>query len=298
MKIGRNEPCPCGSGKFKHCCIGVTRSADALQALQHLPSALPADRLYAQFVDLEDRLLIAISNDVLFNQIRRDCPRIADAFDNMCTQDLEALNQEVCRFTATLAAVVTRLPQGSFKRELCATCLALLTNATQTFVAATELTRRGFRLQPGILLRNVLESVSTVCHIVMNERDLKKLKTGKLSSTRTIASAKKVFPPFGHFYGLLSDSFTHIGHLHFSVDSGNSIKEYEVGEEALEFNLNALRFAIWSINVAAELAFFDSLSSHRYFRRISESAFAYDPSPEERDRMEQFLSVSRSPENS
>ena len=108
MKIGRNEPCPCGSGKkFKHCCIGVTRSADALQAMRHLPPALPADRLYAQFVDLERRLRIATSNDVLFNQLRRDGPRIAGAFDTMCAQDLDVLNQEMCHFVATLAAVTT-----------------------------------------------------------------------------------------------------------------------------------------------------------------------------------------------
>ena len=66
MKIGRNDPCPCGSGKkFKHCCIDVTRSADALQAMRHLPPALPADRFYAEFVDLENRLRIVTSNDVL-----------------------------------------------------------------------------------------------------------------------------------------------------------------------------------------------------------------------------------------
>ena len=292
MKIGRNEPCPCGSGRtFKHCCIGVTRSADALQAMRHLPPALPADRLYAQFVDLERRLRIATSNDVLFNQLRRDGPRIASAFDTMCAQDLDVLNQEMCHFVATLAAVTTKLPQGSFKHDLCMTCLVLLANATNTIVAAIELTRHGFRLQPGILLRNVLESVSTVYHIVMNQHDLNKLRDGKLSSTRTIASAKKVFPPFGHFYGLLSNSFTHVGHLHFSVDSA-TIKEYQVGEEALEFNLNALRFAIWNINVAAELAFFDSLSSHRYFRKVADNAFIFDPSPAERERMDRFLSAS------
>ena len=122
----------------------------------------------------------------------------------------------------------------------------------------------------------------------MNQRDLNKLKDGKLSFKHTIASAKKVFPPLGHFYGLLSKSFTHIGHLHFSVDSA-TIKEYQVGEEALEFNLNALRFATWSTNVAAELAFFDNLSSHRYFRRIADNAFIFDPSPAERERMDKFL---------
>ncbi|MCK4515654.1 MAG: SEC-C domain-containing protein, partial [Spirochaetaceae bacterium] len=30
MKIGRNDPCPCGSGrKYKHCCLGSDEAARA-----------------------------------------------------------------------------------------------------------------------------------------------------------------------------------------------------------------------------------------------------------------------------
>ena len=33
MKVGRNDPCPCGSGKkFKNCCEGKTTAKDALYA--------------------------------------------------------------------------------------------------------------------------------------------------------------------------------------------------------------------------------------------------------------------------
>lgn len=291
MKIGRNEPCPCGSGKkFKHCCIAVLTSVRAMEAISRLPPALPPDRLHAEFIDIENRLRIAVSNDVLFNQLRRDCPHIADAFDKMCAADLKDLNDEVCRFMAMVASVATTRAEGEFVRELYGTCLALLTNAVQTLIAAIELTRRGFRLQPGILIRNVLESVSTVCHIVINENDLKTLKDGKLSSTRTIASAKKVFPPFGHMYGLFSEQFAHIGHLHYSTNGENALKPYKEGEEALKLNLSFLRVAIWAINVAAELAFFDSLPSHRYFQRLTNNAFIYNPSAGERRRMELFLS--------
>ena len=34
MKIGRNEPCPCGSGrKYKHCCLDKKRSTPLYQKL-------------------------------------------------------------------------------------------------------------------------------------------------------------------------------------------------------------------------------------------------------------------------
>ena len=290
MKTRRNDPCPCGSGrKFKRCCIRDTRPADASQVKgAHQPELAP-DRFYAQILDLEAKRRIIVTDDVLFNQLRRDCPRIAKAFDSMCCQDLEALNQEVCHLTATLAAVATRLPHARFDLDLCTTCFALLDNSTHTFLAAVELTRRGFRLQPGILIRSILESVSTVLHVVINKSDLEKLKNGKLSSTRTIASAKKILPVFGPFYGQLSKSFVHVGYLHYSLDGGNSIREWQEGEEALRFLLGALRFVIWSINVAAELAFFDSLAPHRFFRKKPDGSVLWAPTAAERERMEELL---------
>jgi hypothetical protein len=138
---------------------------------------------------------------------------------------------------------------------------------------------------PGI--RNVLEVISTVCHIVVNEGELRTLQKGELDSTRTIASAKKVFPPFGQVYGLLSDHFTHVSTLHY--DTANPIKEYTKDEEALKMNLNFLRLTIWLINVVAELAFFDDVSAHRYFKKVTDDAFVYAPSDHERRWMEQFL---------
>ena len=290
MKVGRNEPCPCGSGKkYKHCCNDVI--ADALQSI--MPPELPKNRLYAQIVDLERRKQIVTTNDVLFNQLRRDCPRIAETFDRVCAQDFEILNQEVCHFVVTLAQVMISLQRtNGLRGDTYITYLTLLSNTAQTIIAAIELTRRGFRLQPGILIRSAVESVSTVCHVVMHPDDLQKIKRGKKKSflSTILSSAKKVFPPIGHLYGLLSANFVHVGSFHSSMDNFVSIQEYQVGEEALEFNLNVLRFAVWSINVVTELAFFESLVGHRYFRR-SENGVVFCPSPEERKHMKQFLSI-------
>lgn len=47
MKVGRNEPCPCGSGrKYKHCCLNATQSPTAPRwiPLEELP---PKVREYA-----------------------------------------------------------------------------------------------------------------------------------------------------------------------------------------------------------------------------------------------------------
>lgn len=288
MKIGRNDPCPCGSGKkFKRCHMEVARSVGASQSVPEIPPLLPPDRVYAASLDTENKRILFTSNDVLFNQLR-DCSQIAEAFDGMCAKDLEVINQEVCHCTATLISALATRPQAPPNSDLLVTCYALLANALQTFVGAVELTRRGFRLQSGVLLRNVVESVSTACHVALNEHDLEKLREGKLSASRTIATAKKIVPTFGKMYGLFSNSFVHISDFHYSVDSGSAVKKWEEGEEALEFILRALRFMIWSMNVAAELCFFDSLLAHRFFQKV-ESGFLFSPTPAERQRMEELF---------
>ncbi len=43
MKVGRNDPCPCGSGKkFKKCCLGKNREASATPALGGSASGVSA----------------------------------------------------------------------------------------------------------------------------------------------------------------------------------------------------------------------------------------------------------------
>lgn len=290
MKVGRSDPCPCGRGrKLKKCCIDEGHSTDAAEPAAALTPLLPIERVYAQFLDIENRRRIVTTNDVLFKQLQRDCPRITEGFDSLCAEDLKALNEELCHFVAVLAAATTRFPDGPSRQHLHVSCCTLLSNAMMTFLSALELTRRGFRLQPPILLRNVLESVSTAFHVVMNTSDLDKLQKGKLQSSRTIGSAKKIFPHFGHMYGLLSNDFVHIGDFHVSLDELNGISQWQQGDEALTFLLRALRFSIWSISVAAELSFFDSLPKHRFFQRLSDGRYRYAPTAAERKRMEDFL---------
>lgn len=289
MKVGRNDPCLCGSGrKFKHCCIEALKSVEAIRGLRNRPPpALPAERTFARFIDVEQRTEVVVSNDVLFNQLRRDGPRIVASFDALCSRDLDALNAEVCTFVSTVSATVTSAaPTGEIDQVLRATCLNLLMNGQQTFVSALEALRLGFRLQPGILVRNILETASTVCHLVIYPRELESFLDGRLSSTQTIAAAKRVIPPFGRLYGLFSDEFAHIGRLH---NSPNPLREYSANDEALATNLRFLRTAIWLINVVAELAFFDALSQHRYFRKLSENAFLYAPSESEQTRIQRLL---------
>ena len=164
-------------------------------------------------------------------------------------------------------------------------CAELLLNAFNSFGAATQLLRGGYCLQPGIIVRSVLEAVSTVLHLVQQPNDFAAYEKGSLRSTRTIDAAKKALPPFGQLYGYFSENFAHIGHLHRSI---NKLSEYTERHLALEVNLGFLRMAVWLLYVTVELLFNDLVEHPRYWHSVPKG-YRYDPSENERAWMSSFL---------
>ena len=82
-KIGRNQPCPCGSGKkYKHCCLSkdqASRAAAAGHAELHLPRAEPPE--YGFFLGEDD--LDKLSN------------RVVDLINDGRLEEAEAACQEL-----------------------------------------------------------------------------------------------------------------------------------------------------------------------------------------------------------
>ena len=81
----------------------------------------------------------------------------------------------------------------------------------KSFTAAFSLLRIAWRLQPFLCIRNSYEALSVVLHLFNYWEDLLNYKNGKLKSTTTSNSAKKLLPFFGQIYGQLSEEFGHIG---------------------------------------------------------------------------------------
>jgi hypothetical protein len=158
-------------------------------------------------------------------------------------------------------------------------------NASNSFAAATAILRMGYVLQPGIIIRSILESISTVFHLLQHPSDLAAYENHTLQSPKTIAAAKKALPPFGSLYGHFSDNFAHIGHLHKSI---SPIAEFKERHEALEVNLGSLRIAAWLLYVTTELLFNELVSAPRYWRPV-QNGYAYDPLQEERNWMLAFF---------
>ena len=239
--------------------------------------------------------MLEIRNTVLINQITRDAERIAKSFDDLHGSRVKDISKQFAHCFGLLTSGMIQATQE--EDELRIACGELLSNALNSIAASTYLVRGGFVLQPGPVIRSCIEALAVVLHLIQFQEDLKKYREHKFDSTRTIASAKRVFPPFGKMYGLLSREFTHIGQLHKQL---TSIREYTQGYEPLEMNLQFIASAVWMSYVCCELTFLDVVAAPRYWTEIpapspEQAAYSYDPSPMELAWMETFLGTASAP---
>ncbi len=211
--------------------------------------------------------------DSFFRDLREDCPRIAISFDRLCENDLRKIASLVSRIEEVL-----QLGIGHHKEnDLMCRCAVLLVNSTNSLVAATQLLRYGFTLQPGILVRTILEQISTVLHLISHPSDLSKILRGSFDLTDTIKSAKEILPIFGRLYGYFSGLHSHISDYHVTV---HPLKEYSERSEGLEANLDYLMISVLLIHMTAELRFFDQVKITYYWKHVGHGKFQYQPSTE------------------
>jgi hypothetical protein len=166
------------------------------------------------------------------------------------------------------------------------TCARLINTAMTTFIANIELARRGYRRQCMTLIRSIVETVATVLHLMTDPSALGAFHEGKLRSTKSITQAKNILPGFGSYYGMLSESFVHIGIGHSVLEP---LVEYRAGEAPLEVILNDMRLMVWLLFVTAELAFLDTVREPRYWQIVGRKCCSFNPSPREREWAYKFL---------
>ncbi|EME9747590.1 hypothetical protein N0725_04890 [Pseudomonas aeruginosa] len=241
--------------------------------------------------DSANSRVLEFRKTMLVNQVGRDAERIAKSFDALHAADLEKLSEQFAHCSAVLATGLVKIEQE--EDDLRMACAGLLYNALNSMAAAAYILRGGFVLQPGPVIRSAIESMAMALHLMQFPQDLQKHREHQFDSTRAVSSAKRVFPPFGKFYGLLSREFTHVGSLHKQL---TPIREYKGSEEPLDLNLKFLTSGIWMCYVSCELIFLDSVGAPRYWREIpvdveGHTGYLFDPSAEEKAWMEDFLGL-------
>jgi hypothetical protein len=230
---------------------------------------------------------ILVSHDLLLNQLKRDSGRIAESFDALCESDIKEVSKLLAQASTLLLQAMH--DKGRKDKELHSWSVVALLNIANSLSAAAHVLRAGYLLVPGVILRNAVEAMAVCLHGLLHPAALKKIQTGEFDSPVAIPTAKKVIPPFGLLYGLLSKSFTHIGPLHHQLQP---LVPYTERSEALELNLRLLRAAAWLFYVVVEFAFIDLLGeSGRYWKLERPNKAIYSPSEAEREWQAQFLGV-------
>lgn len=244
-------------------------------------------RAATAFMPEGEKKIVIFTDDMLINQLRRDGPRIEESFDRLCANDLAELSALLSKTNGLIYSGLSVAMQR--EDQLRIACAKLLLNGANSFASATAVLRMGYVLQPGIIIRALLEAVSTALHLMQHPKDLAAYENHTLQSPKTIAAAKRALPPFGPLYGHFSDNFAHIGQLHKSI---TPIREYTERHDALNVNLSSLRIAAWLLYVSAELAFNEIVVAPRYWHSV-EQGYKYDPTEQEKEWMKCFFQMAK-----
>lgn len=229
---------------------------------------------------------VFVTPDALLNQVKRDALKIATSFDALCEADMVEISSLFGEASTIVCNGMQRAIEAPRDDDLRLWSSEVLLNIANTLSAAVLVLRAGYRLVPGIIVRNAMEALAVCLHGLLVPGDLSKIRTGKFNSTDAIAAAKRVIPSFGLMYGHLSNQFVHIGPLHNSVQPP---VPFEAREDDLVLNLRVIRAAVSLFYVVAEFAFLDRVSKPRYWRFLPPNEVIYEPSADEQAWLKSFL---------
>jgi hypothetical protein len=225
-----------------------------------------------------------VTSDMLLNQMKRGSLRIAESFDSLCADDMAELSD-------LLAASATITLRGMYHehradKDLQIWSGELLTNITFSLSSAVYVLRAGYRLLPGVILRNSVEAMAVCLHGLQKPHDLARIKAGKFDSPKAINTAKKVIPHFGDLSGFLSKDFAHAGPLHHSLQP---LATYKDRGDDLLVHLRAIRASVLFHYIVAEFAFVHLVDERRYWHIEAPDRLRYSPSGAQLQWQRRFL---------
>lgn len=230
--------------------------------------------------------IVVFTENMLLNQLRRDGPKIEASFDRLCEDDLIQLS---ALFSKTNGLIYSGLTIASREEdELRIACAQLLMNASNSFGAAVAVLRMGYVLQPGIILRSLLEAVSTALYLIQNPNHLPSYQNHTLQSQKLSQSPKKAVPPLGSLYGHFSDNFAHIGRLHKSI---TPVNEYSEENDALTVNLSSFASQLGCYMLRRN-CYLTNFEVPRYWQAVKQG-YMYNPSEEEKAWMKSYFQMEK-----
>lgn len=225
---------------------------------------------------------VFVKKNMLENQIYRDGPKVARSFDRFAKPYVKLASAVFAKAASIILPHLPDIESDEFKP----TVSRLLLTASNSYTASIEVARHGYRRQHGMLSRSIIETLATVIAIATQEGALERFHSGELQSTKCITIARKVLPPIGFYYGLLSNHFVHIGPNHSTLEPPSL---YRADQEALSYIINAMRSDVWLYLVVAELVFSDEVDKPIFWVKNATAGVSFSMSPEIKEWSERFL---------
>lgn len=238
------------------------------------------------WIDPDHQQVIFVAKDAILKQLTSVGPDIARSFDKVCGDDLIAISELTALSTTYATPGLLRAARN--EDEVGTTTGVLLQNSITSVTGALSLLRHGFRLQAGMVVRSTVEMLAVVFHLRVRGDDLAKIRSGEMKSTKAVTTARKVLPPFGELYGLMSDQFVHISSLHLTMQP---LVEYSERDDSVRSALWAVQVGAWLTYVAAELTYLELVANPRYWKWLGPDLFAWAPSAQEREWMTSFFGM-------
>ncbi len=230
-----------------------------------------------------------ITKEAVLNNLQGTSEEISKKFDALYGEDLMDLAEELAISYNLLHELLEnpdQLNDRDFQSAL------LYWTALNTIVSATDLLRRGYVKEPLMLLRNALETFSAAYDIHLHQEKYELLiKNPKLfDSTKSINEAKKIHAILGNWYGMLSDSFTHVSTMHIVP---HKVTDYLcVGglwepedQQTTVTNLFIISSTLDVLDSLLELTFIRFIEKPRYWEKVDETTLNYTPNKEKTEKL-------------
>ncbi|TBB15108.1 hypothetical protein ELH51_33665 (plasmid) [Rhizobium ruizarguesonis] len=271
----QNKKCECGSGKKRRYCCHRQRKG--------------------RFVDVntfsDGKTRYAVTTNILQNLVIRDVRAIERSFEEHFSEDLKRIDPLYSEAAFLFFAATKHDYQtGDDYKDI---LLGLISSALSTFGAAVSALRSGYPSQSMVLIRQVVETCSTIIHIVIDpdDRAIDDFRNGKYSSSKHLGRAKAAVPIIAELWGFLSNSYVHINKMHSELQRP---VPYRKGQTNVNEVFICLRMACWISYISAELAFPTTFTATRYWKVQTidgKTGVAYDPDDEERNWASNFLNI-------
>ena len=226
------------------------------------------------------------SKEIILRQLQSTSNEIALKFDEKYKSDLDVVAQELATSYNILLEIIHKdkdcVPDNDFQGAL------LYWVALNSVLASLELSRRGYTKEPQMIMRNVLEIFAVAYNFHINPNLYQQFITNpdkKFDSSKSITEAKKVHNIIGQQYGMLSQFFTHVGHIHIlphKVTNGLCVGGmFDPNDQSVvNINLMAITGTLDILNSLLELTFIQHIVNSRFWKKIDDATYEYTPNIE------------------